>query len=224
MQSILFMNGWCYILECTAPSRPCETSLSNMVIRSLSLPVQVVTLISWYPYGWGKRRGGTLDLVTELILKWYKGLGNLTFDNWSPSAKLISLLTALVNCTWYTNNMHSSSWPCRIFPVLSTIQREKDNQRYLSYSLDNPLALHCLKSRDNLIVTKLPNSRGPYPPNTIDNFSRKQKRRFPHQDPNSSSFIMKQWMVSILWMLQLQQTGSNLKGGSGGVHIYLWPQ
>ena len=78
------------------------------------MPVQVVTLISWYPHGWGKGRGGTLDLVTELILKWYKGLGNLTFDNWSPSAELISLLTALdipTICTAQADQVgHPLSW------------------------------------------------------------------------------------------------------------------
>ena len=37
----------------------------------------------------------TIQVVTELVLKSFKYIGNLTFDNWYTSAKLISLLTAL---------------------------------------------------------------------------------------------------------------------------------
>ena len=53
------------------------------------------------PYADAKRIGGTLgkdqiiQLVTELVIKSFKGIGNLTFDNWYTSAKLTRLLTAL---------------------------------------------------------------------------------------------------------------------------------
>ena len=36
-----------------------------------------------------------IQVVTELVLKSFKGIGNFTFDNWCMSAKLINLLTAL---------------------------------------------------------------------------------------------------------------------------------
>ena len=104
---------WDVLHQADLVKQVCQKSHKS-VIRILSLPVQVVTLISWYPYGWGKGRGGTLDLVTELILKWYKGLGNLTFDNWYTSTKLISLLTALdipTTCTAQADHVgHPLSW------------------------------------------------------------------------------------------------------------------
>ena len=53
------------------------------------------------PYAGAKSMGGTpgedltMRVVAEMVLKCYVGLGNLRFDNWHTSAKLINLLTAL---------------------------------------------------------------------------------------------------------------------------------
>ena len=57
------------------------------------------------PYGGAKGIRGTpgkdltIRVVTELVLKSFKGIGNLTFDNWYTSAKLITFLTVLYNPT-----------------------------------------------------------------------------------------------------------------------------
>ena len=66
----------------------------------------VLTISDGYPYmlipyaGAKGTRGTpgkdlTIRVVTELVLKSFKGIGNLTFDKWYISAKLITLLTAL---------------------------------------------------------------------------------------------------------------------------------
>ena len=53
------------------------------------------------PYAGGKGIGMTpgkdltIQVVDESVLKSFKGIGNLTFNNWYTSTKLISLLTAL---------------------------------------------------------------------------------------------------------------------------------
>ena len=107
------------------------------------------------PYAGAKGVGGTpgkdltLRVVTELVLKSYEGLGNLTFDNWYSSAKLISLVTAFdipTICTARADRVGDA-------PVLSNTQIEKHDRVYFSYAFDNSLALHCVKWRDNSIVT-----------------------------------------------------------------------
>ena len=107
------------------------------------------------------------------MLKSYEGLGNLTFGNWYSSAKLISLLTALdipTICTARADRVGHAA-------VLGNTRIEKHDRGYFSYAFDNSLVLHCVKWRDNSIVTLLSNSRGPYPLNTVERFSRKQKKK-----------------------------------------------
>ena len=99
------------------------------------------------PYTGAKGVGGTpgkvltLRVVTELVLKLYEGLVNLTFDNWYSSSKLISLVTALDIPTTCTARVDCVGHA----PILSNTQIEKHDRGYFSYAFDNSLALHGVK-------------------------------------------------------------------------------
>ena len=138
------------------------------------------------PYAGAKGIGGTpgkdltVRVVTELVLKCYKGIGNLTFDNWFSSAKLLNLLTALdipTICTARTDRI-------ALAPVMSNKAMEKQNRGHYNHVYDDEVGLHCLKWFDNAVVTLLSNSCGPFPLATVERFSRKQKKKISVPRPN----------------------------------------
>ena len=89
----------------------------------------------------------------------FKGIGNLAFDNWYTSAKLISLWTALDITTIGTVRV---DW-VRNAPVLRTKGLEKREHGFYSYAFDDSMSLHCVKWLNNSVVTLLSNCTGPFP-------------------------------------------------------------
>ena len=92
-------------------------------------------------------------MVTELVQKSFKGIGNLIFDNWYTFAKLISFLTALDIPTIGTVQADCIGNT----PVLSTKRLEKKEHGFYSYAFDDSMSLYCVKWLNNSLVTLLSN-------------------------------------------------------------------
>ena len=112
-------------------------------------------------------------MVTELVLKSFKGVGNLTFDNWYTSAKLISLLTALDIPTVGTVRADHVENAL----VLSTKDLENKERGFYSYAFDDSMSLHCVKWLDNSAVTLVSNCTGPFPLDSVERFSKAKKKK-----------------------------------------------
>ena len=137
------------------------------------------------PYAGAKGIGGTsgkdltIRVVTELVLKSFKGIGNLTFDNWYTSAKLISLLTALDIPTIGTIRADCIGNA----PVLSIKGLEKKECGFYSYAFDDSMSLHCVKWLDNYVVKLLSNCTGPFPLDSVEHFSKAKKKKMSVLQP-----------------------------------------
>ena len=121
----------------------------------------------------------TIRVVTDLVLRCYNGIGNLSFDNWYSSARLMSLLTAMGIPTVCTAR------PDRIgkAPIKSTAALAKCAQGQFSYAFDDSMSLHCVNWMDNKVVTSMSNCTGPFPLQQIDRFSKTEKKRVAVQQP-----------------------------------------
>ena len=127
-------------------------SYKNFVISSSDgYPYKLI------PYSRVKGIGGTpgkdltLHVVIDLVLKCDSGIGNLSFDNWYSSAKLMSLLTAMevpTICTAKSDRIGKA-------PVKSSSALSKGPLGEFSYAFDDSLALHCVNWMDNSVVTML---------------------------------------------------------------------
>ena len=128
--------------------------------------------------GWGGGGGGagkdlTLRVVIDLVLECDSGIGNLSFENWYSSVKLMSLLTAMEVPTIYT----ARSDRIGKAPVKSSSALSKGPRGEFSYAFDDSLALHCVNWMDNSVVTMLSNCTGPFPLQHVDRFSNAQKKK-----------------------------------------------
>lgn len=121
----------------------------------------------------------TVRVVTDLILQAEGSIDNLTFDNWYSSAKLSSLVTAMdipLICTVRPDRVGKA-------PVMSTKCMEKQERGSYSYAYDDAMQLHCIKWRDNAVVTVLSNCYGPEPTNSVERYSRKVMKKVSIPQP-----------------------------------------
>ena len=88
-------------------------------------------------------------MVAELVLKSFKGIGNLTFDNWYTSAKLVSLLTALDIPTIGTVRAdHVGN-----APILSTKDLENKEHGVMQNAVMHlMIACHCILLNGSIIL------------------------------------------------------------------------
>lgn len=142
------------------------------------------------PYAGAKGIGGTpgkdltIRVVANMVLQSIDGIGNLTFDNWYTSAKLMSLLAALGVPTISTVRADRVGNA----PVLNTKDIERKERGFFSYAFDDSMGLHCVKWYDNSVVTLLSNCTGPFPLGAVDRFSRKEKKKVSVPRPNLIKF------------------------------------
>ena len=106
-----------------------------------------------------------------MILKSKDGIGNLTFDNYNSSAKLLSL------------RYQQSALPELIELVKLQLSQHHKWRRVIT-AYDDSLSLHCVKWMDNSVVGMLSNCIGPYPLEKVERFSRKGKRMVQIPLPN----------------------------------------
>ena len=106
----------------------------------------------------------TVRVVSDMVLQSKDGIGNLTYDKWYSSAKLMSILTALripTICTARPDRVDGT-------PVLSTSAMEKKDCGSFTYAFDDSMRIHCVKWKDNAVVTLLSNCKGPFPLQRVD--------------------------------------------------------
>ena len=92
------------------------------------------------------------------------GIGNLTFNNWCASTKLMSLLTAMdipTICTVRDDRIGNVQ-------LKSKASMPKSERGQFSYAYDDIIGLHCVRWNDNSVVTTLSNCIGPYPLDRVE--------------------------------------------------------
>ena len=131
------------------------------------------------PYSGAKGVGGTsgkdltLRVVLDLVLQSGNGIGNLAFDNWYTSARLMSALAAMDIPTVATARSDRVGGA----PLMTTTNMGKKKRGTLSYAIDKTQVLHCVNWMDNAVVTLMSNSTGPYPLNQVERFSKSEKKK-----------------------------------------------
>ena len=73
-------------------------------------------------------------------------------------------------------------------PVMSTKSMEKQERGFFSYAYDDSMQLHCIKWRDNSVVTVLSNCFGPEPLNSVERFSRKLSKKVTIAQPKPIAY------------------------------------
>ena len=115
-----------------------------------------------------------------MVLQCKEGIGNLTFDNWYASTKLMSLLTAMdipTICTVRDDRIGEVQ-------IKSKSSMWKLERGEFSYAYDDVVGLRCVRWNDNSVVTTLSNCIGLYPLDRVERFSRNEKKRIPVARPN----------------------------------------
>ena len=131
------------------------------------------------PYCGAKGLGGTpgkdltLRVVLDLVLQNNQGIGNLAFDNWYTSAKLMSILAAMKIPTIGTVRSDRVGNA----PLMTTSEISKRKRGTHSYAVDQNQAIHCVNWMDNSVVTLMSTSTGPYPLNQVDRWSKSEKKK-----------------------------------------------
>ena len=113
----------------------------------------------------------TVRVVADLVLTCKEGLGNLTFNNWYASTKLMSLLTAMeipTICTVRYNRIGDTQ-------IKSKYSMSKSERGDFSYAYDDIVGLHCVRWNENSVVTTLSNCIGPYPLDRVERCKEKKK-------------------------------------------------
>ena len=109
------------------------------------------------PYSGEKGVGGTpgkdltVRVVSNLVLQFKEEIGNLTFDNWYPSTKLMSLLTVMdipTICTVRDNDIGEVQ-------IKSKSSMSKLERGEFNYAYDDVDGFHCVQWNDNSVVTTL---------------------------------------------------------------------
>ena len=143
----------------------------------------VIALSDGYPYhliiGGTPGKDLTLRVVLDLVLKCDNGIGNLAFDNWYSSTRLLSILTAMevpTVCTARADRVGNA-------PIKSTSQMQKCQRGDHSYVYDDSLNLHCVNWMDNSVVTLMSNCTGPFPLQQVSRFSKEQKKKVQVNQP-----------------------------------------
>ena len=120
--------------------------------------------------------------MSNLVLQCKEGIGNLTFDSWYPSTKLMSLLTVMdipAICTVRDNGIGEVQ-------IKSKSSMSKLERRAFSYAYDDVAGFHCVQWNDNSVVITLSNCISTYRLDRVERFLRneKKKKRIPVARPN----------------------------------------
>ena len=133
---------------------------------------------TFIPYGGAKGIAGTpgkdltMRVILNLVIGSEGGVGNLAFDNWYASTKLLSALSAMnipTVCTVRSDRVGDA--------MMSSDQQMKKKERgEYEYMYDKNLGLHLVKWNDNSVVNCLSNCIGVHPLEGVDRFSRKDRK------------------------------------------------
>ena len=137
------------------------------------------------PYSGAKGVGGTpgkdltMRVVLDLVISSGEGLGNLAFDNWYSSTKLISALTAMKIPTISTVRSDRVGDA----PFVPDNQMKKKERGEHFHLFDKNIGAHLVKWNDNSVVNCISNSIGVLPLEPVERFSRKEAKRVNIQRP-----------------------------------------
>ena len=115
----------------------------------------------------------TLRVVLDLVLQHRDGIGNLAFDNWYTSARLMSILASMKVPTIGTVRSDRIGKA----PLMSTSQIGKQKRGQHSYVYDPNQGIHCANWMDNAAVTMLSTSTGVYPLKHVERWSKSEKKK-----------------------------------------------
>ena len=106
-----------------------------------------------------------------MVLQCKEGSGNLTFDNWFASAKLLLLIAMDIPTICTVRDDHIGE-----VHIKSKSSMSKHERGEFSYAYEDVVGPHCVQWDDSSVVTTLSNCISPYPLDRVERLSRNEKK------------------------------------------------